>query len=149
MFWVLKRTILLRRFFWVPTTNVLAENCFCFFGRYTLLTKGPIWNIFFFTLRLLITTKYCLLYRLPVHLKVICSKQCGPRSDCSFSLVWLHTVCLYAEISQWRKHLHTVDDFSRQHFQMHFFFVPGEGLNLFYQELSRLISCDRGHFTKC
>ena len=25
-------------------------------------------------------------------------KQCGPRSDCSFSLMWVHTVCLYAKI---------------------------------------------------
>ena len=27
-------------------------------------------------------------------------KQCGPRSDCSFknSLIWVHTVCLYAKI---------------------------------------------------
>ena len=28
-------------------------------------------------------------------------KQCGPRSDCCFrsSLIWVHTVCLYAKIS--------------------------------------------------
>ena len=35
------------------------------------------------------------------HLKRLCSKQCGPRSDCyhSSSLIRIHTVCLYTEIS--------------------------------------------------
>ena len=33
---------------------------------------------------------------------------------------WVYTVCLYVEISPWRKHLHAADDFSRRHFQMHF-----------------------------
>ena len=65
------------------------------------------------TLRLLIETKYHLLYPLPVILKFLCSKQCGPRSDCSSknSLILVHTVCLYAEISPWRKHLHAAEDF--------------------------------------
>ena len=33
------------------------------------------------------------------YLKSRCCKQCGPRSDCSFrsSLIWVHTVCLYAK----------------------------------------------------
>ena len=41
-----------------------------------------------------------------VHLKHLCSKQCGPRSDCSFrsSLIRVHTVCLYAKISPSQKH---------------------------------------------
>ena len=57
------------------------------------------------------------------HLKRLCSKQCGFRSDCSSrsSLIWIRIVCLYAEISPWCKHLHTADDFRRRHFQMLFF----------------------------
>ena len=41
-----------------------------------------------------------LLCHLLVILKVIFAKQCGPRSDCSSrsSLIWVHTVCLYAKI---------------------------------------------------
>ena len=33
------------------------------------------------------------------YFKSHCCKQCGPRSDCSFrsSLIWVHTVCLYAK----------------------------------------------------
>ena len=34
------------------------------------------------------------------YFKSHCCKQCGPRSDCSFrrsSLIWAHTVCLYAK----------------------------------------------------
>ena len=33
------------------------------------------------------------------YFKSHCCKQCGPRSDCSFrsSLIWIHTVCLYAK----------------------------------------------------
>ena len=52
-------------------------------------------------LRLLIMTEY---HHLLVHLKRLCSKQCGPRPDCSSSRIWIHTVCLYAEISLRRKH---------------------------------------------
>ena len=41
-----------------------------------------------------------------VHLKHLCSKQCGPRSDCSYrsSLIRVHTVCLYAKIRPSQKH---------------------------------------------
>ena len=69
-------------------------------------------------IRLIIAT----VYRLMVLLKGLRSKQCGPRSDCSSmsSLIWDHSVCRYAEISHWRKHLHAADDFSRRHFQMCF-----------------------------
>ena len=32
------------------------------------------------------------------YFKSHCCKQCGPRSDCSFSsLIWVHIVCLYAK----------------------------------------------------
>ena len=30
-------------------------------------------------------------------------------------------VCIYVEISPWRKHCHIADDFSRRYFQMHSF----------------------------
>ena len=35
----------------------------------------------------------------------LCSKQCGPRLNCSpkSSLIQVHNVCLYEEISHWRK----------------------------------------------
>ena len=35
------------------------------------------------------------------YFKSHCCKQCGPRSDCSSrsSLIWVHTVCLYAKSS--------------------------------------------------
>ena len=48
------------------------------------------------TRQLLITTK-C---RLLVLIKCFCSKQCGPRSDCSTrsSLIWVHMVCLYTKL---------------------------------------------------
>ena len=50
-------------------------------------------------------------------------KQCGPRSDCSFrsSLIWVHTVCLYAKCkfekfarrcSRWHKQTTFSDAFS-------------------------------------
>ena len=56
-------------------------------------------------------------------LESLCSKQWGTRSDCSSgsSLILVHTVCLYAEISLWLTHLHQADDSSRQLFHMHFF----------------------------
>ena len=38
MFWVLKRTVSLRQFFWVPTTYVLVENQISFF--YHILLSG-------------------------------------------------------------------------------------------------------------
>ena len=39
MFWVLKKNVSLRRFFWVPTTYVLDEKQEKFFFCYALLTK--------------------------------------------------------------------------------------------------------------
>ena len=39
-------------------------------------------------------------------------KQCGPRSDCSFrsSLIWVHTVCLYAKIGLKSLQEYSADD---------------------------------------
>ena len=38
--------------------------------------------------------------------RMLCNKQCGPRPDCSSwrRLIWIHTVCLYVEISNWQNH---------------------------------------------
>ena len=50
-------------------------------------------------------------------------KQCGPRSDCSYmsSLFWAHSVCFYTLFISNVRQLFAADDFSRRHFQMHFF----------------------------
>ena len=40
-----------------------------------------------------------------VHMKVL-KRIC-------ISLIWVHTVCMYAEISPWCKHLHATYDYSR------------------------------------
>ena len=50
-------------------------------------------------------------------------KQCGPRSDCSSrsSLIWVHTVCLYAKIGFKSLQEYSADDINRQHFQMQVF----------------------------
>ena len=71
----------------------------------------------------------------PIAIKVVCfsrllkclrslyGKQCGPRSDCSYrsSLFWVHTVCLCTYFISNARQLFAADDFSRLHFQMHFF----------------------------
>ena len=55
--------------------------------------------------------------------KNLYGKQCGPRSDCSYrsSLFWVHAVCFYTLLVSNVRQLFAADDFSRQHFQMHFF----------------------------
>ena len=61
--------------------------------------------------------------RLLKCLRSLYSKQCGPRSDCSYrsSLFWVHTVCFYTYFVSNARQLFAADDFSRQHFQMNFF----------------------------
>ena len=52
------------------------------------------------TFRVLIMTKYISACRLLVLLKCLCNQLCGQRSDSyGLSLVLIHTVCQYAEIS--------------------------------------------------
>ena len=46
-------------------------------------------------------------------LRSLYGKTCGPRSD--------HAVCLYTEFVSNVSQLFAANDFSRQHFQMHFF----------------------------
>ena len=50
-------------------------------------------------------------------------KQRGPRSDCSYrsSLFWVQAVCFYTQFASNVRQLFAADDFSRRHFQMHFF----------------------------
>ena len=75
------------------------------------------------TLNAPLATKVVCFSRLLKCLRSLCGKQCGPRSDCSYrsSLFWVHAVCFYAYIVSNVRQLFAADDFSRRHFQMHFF----------------------------
>ena len=72
----------------------------------------------FLALKASIATKVVCFTRLLKCLRSLSGKQCGPRSDCSYrsSLFWVHTV-YFSNVRQ----LFAAEDFSRQHFQMHFF----------------------------
>ena len=61
--------------------------------------------------------------RLLKCLRSLYGEQYGPRSDCSYrsSLLWVHAVCFYTYFVSNVGQLFTADDFSRRHFQMHFF----------------------------
>ena len=50
-------------------------------------------------------------------------KQCGPRSDCSLrsSLIWVHTICLYAKTGLKSLQEYSADDINRRRFQMQVF----------------------------
>ena len=61
------------------------------------------------------------IFRLLKCLRSLYGKQCGPRSDCSSSLFWVHAVCLYTKFVNSARQLFAADDLSRRHFQMHFF----------------------------
>ena len=75
------------------------------------------------TLNAPIATKVVCFSHLLKCLRSLYGKQCGPRSDCSYrsSLVWVHTVCFYTQFVSNARQLFAADDFSRRHFQMHFF----------------------------
>ena len=75
------------------------------------------------TLNATIATKVVCFSCLLKCLRSLYGKQCGPRSDCSYrsSLFWVHTVCFYTRFFSNARQLFAVDNFSRQHFQMHFF----------------------------
>ena len=76
----------------------------------------------FLTLNAPITTKVVCFSRLLKCLKSLYGKQCGPRSDSyRSSLFWVHAVCFYTQIVSNVRQLFAADDFSRRHFQMHFF----------------------------
>ena len=116
-----------------------------------------------FTLWLLIVTKWSFVSCLLFLLKFLFSKQSGPRSDCSkrSSLIRVHIVCMYAEISPlgavWsgstlflcmRKLVFEVSIHMQQMASAHdifrWFFVAGKGLihssqdNSFYLKLSEV-----------
>ena len=75
------------------------------------------------TLNAPITTKVVCFSRLLKCLRSLYGKQCGPRSDCSYrsSLFWVHVVCFYTSFVSNVRQLFAADDFSRRHFQMHFY----------------------------
>ena len=75
------------------------------------------------TLNTPIATKVVCFYRLLKCLRSLYGKQCGPRSDCSYrsSLFSAHAVCFYSQLVSNVRQLFAADDFSRRHFQMHFF----------------------------
>ena len=77
----------------------------------------------YLTLNEPITTKVVCFSRRLKCLKSLYCKQCGPRSDCSYrsSLFWVRAVCFYTSFVSNAKQLFAADDFSRRHFQMHFF----------------------------
>ena len=92
----------------------------------------------------------------PIATKVVCfshllkcerrlyGKQCGPRSDCSYrsSLFWVHTVCFYTcFVSNARQLFFAADDFSRQHFQMHFFLGALRVNKLIYGDHPGRVTC--------
>ena len=75
------------------------------------------------TLNAQVTTKIVCFSRQLKCLRSLCGKQCGPRSDCSYrsSLFWVHAVGFYTYFASKVRQLFAADNFSRQHFQMHFF----------------------------
>ena len=75
------------------------------------------------TLNAPIATKVICFSRLLKCLRSLYGKQCGPRSDCSnrSSLFWVHAVCFYTQFVGNVRQLFAADDFSRLHFQIHFF----------------------------
>ena len=75
------------------------------------------------TLNALIATKVVCFSRQLKCLRSLYGKQCGLRSDCFYrsSLFWVHAVCFHTLFvgNVWQ--LFVADDFSRRHFQIHFF----------------------------
>ena len=69
------------------------------------------------TLNAPIATKVVCFSRLLKCLRSLYGKQCGSRSD----LFWVHNVCFYTYFVSNVQQLFAADDFSRRHFQMHFF----------------------------
>ena len=94
---------------------LLRPVCLNMYGQYCIN--------FVLTLNSPIPTKVACFSRLLKCLRSLYGKQCGIRSDCSFrsSLIWVHTVCFYTQFVSNVRQLFAADDFSRPHFQMHFF----------------------------
>ena len=75
------------------------------------------------TLKAPIATKVICFSHLLKCLRSLYGKQCGLRSDCSYrsSLIWVQAVCFYTKFVSNARQLFAANNFSRQHFQMHFF----------------------------
>ena len=75
------------------------------------------------TLNAPIATKVVCFARLPLCLRSLYGKQYESRSDCSYrsSLFWVHAVCFYTLFVSNVQQFLAADDFSRWHFQVHFF----------------------------
>ena len=98
--------------FWPNCDRSILENGVYIATRYAALTlNAPI------------ATKVVCFSRLLKYLRSLYDKQCGPRSDCSYrnSLFWVHAICFYTLFVSNVRQLFAADDFSRRHFQMHFF----------------------------
>ena len=69
-----------------------------------------------------ITTKVLCFSRLLKCLRSLYGKQCGPRSDCSYSssLFWVHAVSFYTLFISNIRQSFAADDFSRRHFRCFF-----------------------------
>ena len=99
-------------------SNVLKITSTNFIVHYQTFNRS--WEL---TLNMPIATKVVCYSRLLECLRSLYGKQCGPRSDCSYrsSLFWVHTACFYTLFVSNVRQLFAADDFSRRHFQMHFF----------------------------
>ena len=71
----------------------------------------------------------------PVTTIVVCFVICLSRS----SLIWVHTVCLYAKIGLKSLQEYSADDINRRHFQMQFFLALQGLSHCRLNELSRYI----------
>ena len=110
-------------------TNNFQHLSFIYFVH-TRLRRPPILilspfsaTVTVLTLNAPITTKVVCFSRLPKYLRSLYGIQCGSRSDCSYrsSLFSVHAVCFYTYFDDNVRQLFAADDFSRRHFQMHFF----------------------------
>ena len=114
-------------------SNVFLSADFCF--KMDFFKKNSVKQIQIrtythrLTLKASIATKVVCFSRLLKCLRSLYGKQCGPRSDCSYrsSLFWVHTVYFHTKFVSNVRQLFAADNFSRQHFQMHFFFLRFKG----------------------
>ena len=99
------------------------------------------------TLNAPIATKVVCFSRLLKCLRSLNGRQCGPRSDCSnrSSLFGVYTVYFYTEYVSNARQLFEADNFSRRHFQMHFFLgtlrVKSDLLYYFFLFFHKNICC--------
>ena len=126
---VFLRVAVLHRFYYLPRqmTNVIFMLLILAFGsrpdgESRLLCLSVIYGKVL-TLYAPISTNVVCFSRLLKCLRSLYGKQCGPRSDCSYrsSLFSVHAICFYIKFVSYVRKLFAADDFSRRHFQVHFF----------------------------